>query len=274
MRPVYYAILLISLLTIVAADLLLSHHSSAPLPLADISNFTCETSANNKAKLNIQLPMPADLKQLSHQFCESTILAKYYGQIRLSWKPREKISAADILSEDHEMIMGRKHSLQGILPDFDQRFSALTTTVEFPVYWFSFTPIDNLNTSTLTHIKIGLVDDKLSHTHYLIPLRFLASHSDDVGALNIQYFKNTYAMYEAFKKQEVDLISTGDWFEETLPKPFYKQYIANADVAGLFVSRNVPADAKCELFNLMQPMTHHLSQFLRLKHAIMPAGCP
>jgi hypothetical protein len=273
MRLVYYIVLIVSVFMIIFGDLMLSHHTSAPLPLADVTNFVCKTSSNRSERLNVQLPMRVDLDALSQQFCNSPILAQYFGYIRLSWKPRENISAADMLSEDYEVIMGRKNSLQGVLPDFSQRFEPLSTLARFPVYWYSFEPIDNLNSEALSRMKIGIVDDKLSHTHYFLPLRYLSSHSDDVDSLNIQYFNDTYTMYDAFKNQRIDLMSTGSWFDEELTKPFYKHFIAHTDVGGWFVSSNLPDDAKCELFTLLGPMTHHLSQFLQVERTIVPAEC-
>lgn len=205
--------------------------------------------------------MPIEAHKITGSLCNSPVIQQHYGSVRLSWQPRETVTAVNILNQDFEVIMGREHSLKGLVPHFSLLYSPIISFDGFSVFWFSHQAIDF---STLTNQRIGLVEDNLSHTHYLLPLQDLKARSSNIDDLDIHYYADNYSLYEAFDNREVDMISTIAVFRNGREDGLHSVKITDRNSATLFVTNDLPDKVRCELADALSPLVEYLTRILNL----------
>ncbi|GAB2696047.1 hypothetical protein [Aliiglaciecola aliphaticivorans] len=106
-----------------------------------------------------------------------------------------------------------------------------------------------------------MINDKVSHTHYLLPLTALGQANVHLEQVDLRYYDNAYKLYEGFKTGEIDLISSGAWFEQEVDGPIYKSLItADANIGDVFVNRQISKPIQCEIFKGIQPYIHFIDQ--------------
>lgn len=261
-----YRLLIISLgLLVVFAVALVCHQHVRGFSLKNSDRVSCNTGSSTANTLSIQLIIPIKISQLLTQLCHSERIQSYFSEVEISWRPRNLVTGADIMSTRYDVVMGRSHSFNGLLPNFSDYYARLFELSGYPVYWFAQNTYDLADPSVLSVLKIGLVDDPLSHTHYLIPLNYLTTHAGDSVSLNLTYYPDTYALYQSFIDNEVDIISSVEPFSEQLQRPVFKTLIRHADVGSLFINRNLPAQVQCELSKTLRIVTDHLKVTLHLE---------
>lgn len=242
-------------------NLLLTRHQSVSLPIGPLNEVQCQTGSGLVNQLNIQLYTPVRANEITQFLCDSTLIKQHYGSVRLSWQARDTLTPINLLNQDFDVIMGREHSLKGLVPSFSQLYSPIIKFDGFSVYWFSRKAIEF---SELEKLRIGLVEDPLSHTHYLLPLQDLKARSSNIDALDIHYYADNYSLYEAFDRREVDIISTIEMFRKGRNDGLHSVRITTDNSATLFVTSELSNAVRCELLTALEPVVEHLSTILNL----------
>ena len=242
-------------------NLLLTCHQSGPLAIGPLNEVQCQTGSALGDQLNIQLYTPVRANKITQFLCDSTLVKQHYGSVRLSWQARDTLTSINLLNQDYDVIMGREHSLKGLVPSFSQLYAPIIKFDGFSVYWFSHQAIEF---SQLDKLRIGLVEDPLSHTHYLLPLQDLKARSSNIAALDIKYYADNYSLYEAFDRREVDMISTIELFRKGREDGLHSFRITTGNSATLFVKSDISDAVRCELSTALEPVIEHLSTILNL----------
>ncbi|NVK54827.1 MAG: hypothetical protein HWE26_04380 [Alteromonadaceae bacterium] len=255
-----------------SVNLYLTRHVASSVVLGSLNQLNCATGSSNKSLLHIRLYMPAKVQQVSRRLCASPVIAEYYSSVTVSWLPRESMSTVSLLNQDFDVLMGRAHSLNGLLPDFDNLYAPLINIDGFSVSWFSRYPI---NFAELNARRIGLVNDSLSHTHYLLPLQSLKSHQIAIDTLNITYYSDIYSLYNAFEQGDIDMLSTIDQFANRHPDARYTSVISSNNSTSFFFARHLPHPVTCEIADALTPLIEYMSKLVGLNQAqTEPEGCP
>ena len=269
-----YRYLFISSLLILiglSVNLYLTRHTASSISLGALNQVSCSTATTNKPQLHIRLYLAIKVQQISARLCASPIVAQHFSKVIVSWQPREAMSTVSLLNQDFDVLMGRAHSLKGLLPDFDKLYTPQINIDGFAVQWFSRLPIDF---NELAHRRIGLVNDPLSHTHYLLPLQSLKAHGIPIDTLNITYFPDIYSLYNAFDEGKIDMLSTIDHFAKEHADARYTSIISNSNSTSFFFARHLTQPVTCEIATALKPLIEHVSALVGLRQVqAMPKNC-
>lgn len=232
-----------------ALCLALSRQGSAAVALTNYHIYQCEIDgARADATFRFLTVSSAYAREMADSLCRSAAMARHYGKVRISWKPRQLLTAEQVLNEDYDLIWSRLHNMRGLVPDFANYYETLLRLDHYKVYWFSRSQKPELTAQFFHGKKIGLLNDKLSHTHYLLPLASLKEAGIDFSGERLVYFDDAMNMYRAFARGDLDLISAGLWLEQDLDMPLYRTLIAdNATAATLFVRKRHDPEIDCAI---------------------------
>lgn len=246
-RKVHLGLLAMLAASSVAASFLLSLQSVQPLPLGDYHVYRCETGAGQSGRgFRILTVTSALARTIADGLCASSAMARQFSAVAITWGPRDQLSAEQILGEEYDLIWSREHRMHGLVPEFGDYYDTLLHYDHYRVYWFSRAEPPRLDKSYLLSRKIGLLEDKLSHTHYLLPLASLKTLGIGPASENLVYFEDAARLYAAFSSGEIDLISGGLWLARELPAPLYHALISgDATAATLFIRRVHGREVRC-----------------------------
>jgi hypothetical protein len=213
----------------------LSWHEPDQLLLRPYYQFSCNTAASTNKELTLLLVTPVRAEAIAHQLCASASVQALYSQVTVSWKPRTRLTPADLINERYDVIWNRHHFLAGLTPDFDERYTTLLHFDNYSVYWLSTVSAPVLTDEYFAGKRIGLLEDASSHTLNIIPLTSLGTLAGDY---EIIYFDDPGELYDSFYKGNVDLITGG--FGYSVSAPVYRTIINDsATAATFFISKQL-----------------------------------
>jgi len=194
-------------------------------------------------------------RDIAESLCASPIIARYYRSVQISWKPRTQLTAEALLNEQYDLIWSRENTLRGLVPEFTSYYDTLLRIRHYQVYWFSRGEKPALTAEYLKGRRLGLLNDRLSHTHYLLPLESLKRAGVSIADQQLVYFDDAMSLFAAFQSGEIDLISGGLWLEQDLDMPLQRTLISdNAIAAGLFIRKQRAQEVDCEIIRAMQAL--------------------
>ncbi|MCW8125719.1 hypothetical protein [Microbulbifer halophilus] len=221
----------------------------APVPrLGDYHVYRCEAGATADGTFDILAVSSIYAREIADRLCRAPAMARHYGAVRISWKPRGQLGAEAILNEDYDLIWSREHTLRGLVPAFSDFYDTLLRYDHYRVYWFSRDERPELSREYFRGKKIGLLNDKLSHTLYLLPLESLKAAGVNLSGEELVYFDDAGSLYRAFSRGELDLVSGGLYLQKDLDIPLQRTLIADdATAATLFVRKARAPGIDCEI---------------------------
>jgi hypothetical protein len=253
-RKAYLGLIVLLLGSSFAACLLLSNQGAQAVHLSDYHIYRCETGAAQFDRtFSILTVTSVFAREVADRLCDSEIMARHYGAVSISWEPRGLLAAEQILSEEYDLIWSREHNMRGLVPEFADYYDTLLRYDHYRVYWIGRGQKPELNPAYFQSRKVGLLNDKLSHTHYLLPLASLKKIGVSLSAENIIYFDDVLGLYNAFKQGEIDLISGGHWLQEDLDLPLHYALITDDAIAAtLFIRRVHSSPINCEVVRALE----------------------
>lgn len=273
----YAVALLVCVVSTFTLATLLSRQHVKPIQFGDYFTYSCHTGSEAEDTLTLHLIAPMFIHEISHNLCQSQAIAQRYGAVTLSWKPRELITTAELLDTEYATLMGRRHSYEGLVPNFEQLYKPMTPEIHFTdyrVYWYSRTPVSHFDKAFFSNAKIGVINDKYSHTHYLLPLTALAQAGVNLEQIELHYYNDAFELYEAFKRSEIDLMSTGSWFEEQYDGKVYRYLLtSDASVGQVYVPQGMSQVVQCEIFYAFTPIVNYLTQLTSVHTNTSPGIC-
>lgn len=248
-RNVHWVALGLLLAAGVAVCLWISSQRIVVPALGDYHVYRCDTgNAANSAVFSVLLVSSARAREIADRLCAAPEIRRHYGSVLVSWKPRGRLGAEEILSESYDLIWSRGHTMAGLVPEYGDFYQSLMRYDHYRVYWFSRGAAPELTAEYFHGKRIGLLNDKLSHTLYLLPLASLKEAGINFSAENLIYFDDAVSLYQAFARNELDLVSGGDYVQQDLDIPLSRTLISgDAHAATLFVRRHRPAGIDCAL---------------------------
>lgn len=222
---------------------------------ADYYRTSCQTGNPEPAdRLSVLLVTPHQARDIASQLCQSSHISQQYSAVDVSWKPRTQLTSQALITETYDVIWSREHVLIGLVPNFDQYYDPLLQFDQYSVYWLSLQSKPVLTAEYFQGKRIGLLNDKNSHTHYLLPLQSLHRAGLDAQSLQLIHFEDTSNLYQSFQSGEIDLITGGANY--TSPTPVYSSLIDDDAIAASFFVRQALADPaiRCELVQAIAPL--------------------
>ncbi|WP_406828253.1 hypothetical protein [Microbulbifer sp. ARAS458-1] len=253
-QRVYVATLCMILALGVGVSLWLSQQEAAAPVLRDYHVYQCVTGAEARAPgqkreiFNLLTVSSIFAREIADNLCRSADMARHYHGVQISWKPRSQLRAEEVLNEDYDLIWSRTHSLSGLVPEYSTYYEPLLRYDQYKVYWFSRDQKPRLERDYFQGKKIGLLNDKLSHTFHLLPLASLKEVGLDISQQQLFYFDDAISLYRAFRSGDLDLVSGGLFLEQDMDIPLQRTLMAdNVTAATLFVRRARPANIDCAI---------------------------
>lgn len=234
--------------------------------LADYHLYRCHAgSENHQAPLfRLLLVSAAGARDIADHLCASPAVRAHYRAVEASWQPRGQLGAEDILGETYDLIWSRDHTMAGLVPEYGDYYEPLLHYDHYRVYWFSRGAPPQVSAEYFRGKRIGLLNDKLSHTLYLLPLASLKEAGIDFRAQNLIYFDDAASLYRAFARDELDLVSGGDYVERDLDLPLSRTLISgDVNAATLFVRKQRIREMDCTLAEVFDGFA---DTYLRSQH--------
>ncbi|WP_428819106.1 hypothetical protein [Microbulbifer sp. MCCC 1A16149] len=221
--------------------------ASLPL-LGDYHVYHCDTGGSGKGSFNLLTVSSIFARAIADNLCRAPLMAGHYKSVSISWKPRQQLTAEEVLNEDYDLIWSREHSLRGLVPEYSSYYESLLRYDQYKVFWFSRNDQPQLTREYFRDKKIGLLNDRLSHTFHLLPLASLKQLGVDISRQSLIYFDDASSLYRAFAQGDLDLVSGGLFLEQDLDIPLQRMLIAdNVVAATLFVRKARPAEIDCAI---------------------------
>jgi len=218
------------------------------LLLSSYHELACNTGTLGADTLSILLVSSALAEDIAQELCAAAAVRQHFSRVLISWKPRTKLGAADLIGERYDVIWNRRHFLQGLMPEFDQHYDTLLHYDNYAVYWMSTNSQPVLSQEYFSGKRIGLLNDASSHTLHIIPLTSLRGLAADHDVI---YFDDPDALFDSFYRGDIDLVTGGFGFQT--PTTVYRTIIDDsATAATLFIRRRLEDPAlRCELVNAL-----------------------
>ena len=194
-------------LTLVSVDAYRSHSCQTQATDTKLPTFRVLSVASTGAEL------------LANALCSSSVMASYYSNVEIRWLDRDELSARDILEERYDLFWSRERRVKRLTPDLESYYQVVLKMPEYQVSWYSLTSSPRFTIDYFANHRIGLLDDPESNSHFLLPLGQLKTLGLDLTRTKITYYPNYYQLTEAFQAGEVEVISDGEWLEQTLATP-------------------------------------------------------
>lgn len=247
---------------------------STSFPLSDYSSVSCRvTQASGNGDTLRVLTITSSMAQQQAEFlCQSGHIGGHFAEVIVSWHSRDFLSAEQLINEDYDVIWNREHVMRGLVPDFHHYYDVLQPSSTYNVYWFSLGEVPRLEAGYLEGKRIGLLDHSTSKTSFLLPLDSLKTAGFRPDQLNISYFVNMKAMYDALEAGEIDMIPGGSWVAEQLaPLVLQKALIAaEVDAGSWYVSKRISdPPLRCTLQRSIQ-LYQALSKDMRMPEIAAP----
>lgn len=246
-RKVHWTALGILLTSGVLLCLWISGQRAVVPALGDYHIYQCDTGGAETAPVyKLLLVSSVRARDIAERLCAAPSIQRSFSRVQVSWKPRAYLTAEQILGEDYDLIWSRAHSMAGLVPEYGDYYEPLLHYDHYRVYWYSRGGAPQLTADYFHGKRIGLLNDKLSHTLYLLPLASLKEAGVSFSEENLRYFDDAESLYQAFARDELDLVSGGDYVRADLDLPLARTLISGDVIAAtLFVRKNRVAAADC-----------------------------
>lgn len=240
-----------------AACLWLSQQRLESPALSDYHLYECRTASAADSRPVFRMLSVTSLfaSNIAESLCTSPLIARHYRSVQISWKPRTQLTAEQLLNEQYDLIWSRANTLRGLVPEFANYYDTLLRIGHYQVYWFSRGEKPALTAEYLKGRRLGLLNDRLSHTHYLLPLESLKQAGVSIADQQLVYFDDAMSLVSAFQRGDIDLISGGLWLEQDLDMPLQRTLISdNAVAAGMFIRKQRAEEVDCEIIRALRAL--------------------
>lgn len=258
-RRLYCAIVSLLLVCALGVSLWITRQQVSPPTLSDYHTYQCGVAGASRegdgpgSRFRILSVTSMYAREIADYLCASPVVAKHYAGIEISWKPRSYLTAEQVLNEEYDLIWSRAHNMRGLVPEFANYYDTLLRIGHYQVYWFSREQKPEITPQFLKGRRLGLLNDRLSHTHYLLPLESLKQSGVPIDEQELVYFDDALSLITAFREGSIDLISGGLWLEQDLDIPLQRTLISDSAVAaGLFLRKQRAAAVDCEIIAAFQ----------------------
>lgn len=246
-RKIYFTALGLLLAAGVALCIWSAGQRVTPPVLGDYHLYQCDTGgAAGSPVFKLQLVTSVRAREIAERLCAAPSVQRTYRGVQVSWKPRALLTAEEILSEEYDVIWSRSHSMAGLVPEYGDHYEPLLHYDHYRVYWYSRGGAPQPTADYFHGKRVGLLNDKLSHTLYLLPLASLKEAGVNFSEENLRYFDDAVSLYQAFARDELDLVSGGDYVRTDLDIPLSRTLISgDANAATLFVRKTRAGATDC-----------------------------
>tara|TARA_R110000751_G_scaffold116604_2_gene216575 strand:+ start:367579 stop:368358 length:780 start_codon:yes stop_codon:yes gene_type:complete len=232
-----------------------SKQNLASVELGDYYHYRCEIEtriAPDLPRFRFLAVTSLYATTIAEFLCDSPIMAQFYSGVTISWKPRWLLSPNEVINENYDLIWSREKALSGLVPSFKQYYQLLMALDNYKVFWFSKGASPILNQSYFENKRVGILSDRLSQTHHLLPIISLKDANIQLNSKQLIIFDDARSLYRAFAKGEIDLITGGDWLRRQIDAPLTSLLISDqVNAASLYIRKQHPIESECALIQAM-----------------------
>jgi hypothetical protein len=162
------------------------------------------------------------------------------------------LSPEEVVNENYDLIWSRENALNGLIPGFKDYYQLLMAFDNYKVSWFSKGATPTLNQSYFENKRVGILSDRLSQTHHLLPIISLKNANVKLSSKQLIIFDDAKTLYQAFAKGEIDLMTGGDWLRREIDAPLTSLLISDqVNAASLYIRKQHPIETECALIQAM-----------------------
>ncbi|MBU2870957.1 hypothetical protein [Colwellia sp. E2M01] len=220
--------------------------------LSEITFYQCdvENSLVSHKTLNVLLPIADHANNFAEMLCDNKLVSKYYSKVKVTWGGRSELTADELLKEQYQLLWARAESLQGMVLHLDDIYQEVLPSQAVNMFWLSNVDTAQLTPAFLANRVIGLVKDQKSFSSYLVPIASLKQQGFNLSNLSINYYDTYKSLYDAFKRKEVDLIPSGNWFSSFVDLDSYHKIAIGhqLETGELYMAKSIYSlELSCEL---------------------------
>lgn len=231
------------------------------LQLSDYHKYECSTGSNKPDTFKYLTAIPLLNQKIAESLCSDPNITSHFGQVEIIWKNRNQLTANDLLNGKITLLWSRDNNLVGLLPSYQDYFNKLLDINNYSVFWYSRVKNAHYSEAFFSHVRIGLLNNEISQTHYLLPMDALKKNNIPMHKLDIIYFDDTYSLYQAFKDNHIDLMPSGASFDQQLDFSVEKLLISSdVRAASLYLDKNQPEAVRCAVKQAIHPVLGYLAQ--------------
>lgn len=254
--------------------------SFSRLDLADmdhLNHYQCATAAESAQLPVFRILMPTNTQALriAQSLCRAPGFARHFSAVDISWQARDQLKARDLLEGRFNLIWQRSSILAGLYPGYSDTYKPFERLPNYDIYWLSQRDKPQLTAEYFAGKTLGFLNDDQSWSSLQLPLAQLEQHNIQLEPAQRRFYPDRFALYQAFMRGEVDLISGLRWLGETEIPAEHRQLIAaGLSIGDWYLKVEVAAaDYSCELHQslaALAPVYKHIDPQFQLR--VKPCG--
>ncbi|WP_416308247.1 hypothetical protein [Neptunicella sp. SCSIO 80796] len=240
---------------IVSTMLVFVPQQASSVNLSDYYHYQCDMQdkQSNNPRFRFLTVSSLYVDRIAQRLCRSPVMAEHYSGVTISWKPRWLLSPTEVVNENYDLIWSRENALRGLVPGYQHYYQLLMAFDNYKVYWFSKGQTPILEQAYFENKRVGILTDRLSQTHHLLPLMSLKDANIQLSDQQLIAFDDARNLYQAFATGEIDLMTGGDWLQREIDAPISGLLISDkVNAASLFIRKSHPPAVDCALVRVME----------------------
>jgi hypothetical protein len=240
------------------ATLRLATVETSPPTFGDYNSYACGDRNLAGRYFEILTLTPIGVEPLADHLCARLDRWPGMNGVRISWHPRVFLTSQAIVAETYDLFFNREHLVRGMVPKLDDYYVPLLETPNYELHWVTLGEPPQPTAAYFADKVVGLLDDPGSQTFFLQPSAWLRESNIDLAEDQKRFYPDIPALFDAFARREVDLISSSLTFiEDQDLGPVRGLLITDELDAGTwFLNRRwKDLDANCELVAALRQYT-------------------
>lgn len=199
--------LLIASLVLLPAMVFLSQQTIEPVVLKEQYSYSCKVkNTSGKKHFHIYMPTNWQVEEFAQTLCDTLLAKQSFETVTVSWQPREMLSTEQLLSDNYALFLNRDYALSGLLPNWDDFYTAILSLPSYQISWFSHQDNMQLSANSLKNKRIGLLEDKRSESGYLAPMSELKQFGHGLNNAQLVFYPNRESLVNDFLAEKLDII--------------------------------------------------------------------
>ncbi len=200
-----------------------THQTIEPLTLKQQYTYRCNVKQpSGKKRFHIYLPTNWQVEVFAEKLCGSLLVGQPFETVTVSWQPREMLNTEQLLNDNYALILNRDYALSGLLPNWDDFYTAILSLPSYQISWFSHQHNMLLSANSLKNKRIGLLEDKRSESGYLAPMSELKQLGHGLDIAQLVFYPNRESLVNDFMAEKLDIIPSVGHHEQLRHWPISK----------------------------------------------------
>jgi|GEM_PF-3910871 len=207
----YYGLFVAAfLLVLLSAIAHISAQKLEFIPQQDYSRYQCLTGGDGRKTLEVLGVLELQFESLAPQLCADSTVAAHYSRVSILWRYADQLDLKSIYEKRYHLVLSTPELLHRTRLESGKDYAAIATYPDTASYLFALNQAPVATAAYFRNKRLGLKDDPISRSGYLIPQALLQQLGLDQSQLEILYYKSHSELHGALLRGEVDVIASAN----------------------------------------------------------------